>query len=116
MECRSEKQILKDFSRSSLGGIKPRFLTQDNQRRCSRPPRVLECLHPHYRNCLTILFFTGLNFGEMAALKWKNVHLDRKTAKICETLVYGEEGRTKTKKSNRDIDVLPPAIEALIDQ
>jgi integrase len=82
----------------------------------SRPPRVLECLHPHYRNCLTILFFTGLNFGEMAALKWKNVHLDRKTAKICETLVYGEEGRTKTKKSNRDIDVLPPAIEALIDQ
>ena len=46
----------------------------------------------------------------------KNVHLDRKTAKICETLVYGEEGRTKTKKSNRDIDLLPPAMEALIDQ
>ena len=52
----------------------------------------------------------------MAALKWKNIHLDRKTARICETLVYGEEGRTKTKKSNRDIDLLPPAIEALIDQ
>lgn len=78
--------------------------------------RVLECVHPHYRNCLTILFFTGLRFGEMAALKWKNVHLDRKTAKICETLVYGEEGRTKTKKSNRDIDLLAPVIEALIDQ
>jgi integrase len=78
--------------------------------------RVLECVHPHYKNCLTIVFFTGLRFGEMAALKWKNVHLDRKTAKICETLVYGEEGRTKTKKSNRDIDLLPPAMEALIDQ
>ena len=78
--------------------------------------KVLECVHPHYKNCLTILFFTGLRFGEMAALKWKNVHLDRKTAKICETLVYGEEGRTKTKKSNRDIDLLPPVIEALIDQ
>jgi integrase len=49
--------------------------------------KVLECVHPHYRNCLRILFFTGLRFGEMAALKWKNVHLDRKTAKICETLV-----------------------------
>ena len=49
-------------------------------------------------------------------MKWKNVHLDRKTARICETLVYGEEGRTKTRKSNRDIDLLPPAIEALIDQ
>jgi integrase len=78
--------------------------------------KVLECVLPHYRNCLTILFFTGLRFGEMAALKWKNVHLDRKTARICETLVYGEEGRTKTRKSNRDIDLLPPAIEALIDQ
>jgi integrase len=78
--------------------------------------KVLECVHPHYKNCLTILFFTGLRFGEMAALKWKNVHLDRKTAKICETLVYGEEGRTKTKKSNRDIDLLPPVIEALIDE
>lgn len=78
--------------------------------------KVLECVHPHYRNCLTILFFTGLRFGEMAALKWKNVHLDRKTARICETLVYGEEGRTKTKKSNRDVDLLPPVIEALVDQ
>jgi integrase len=78
--------------------------------------KVLDCVHPHYKNCLTILFFTGLRFGEMAALKWRNVHLDRKTAKICETLVYGEEGRTKTKKSNRNIDLLPPAMEALMDQ
>jgi integrase len=31
--------------------------------------KVLECVHPHYRNCLTILFFTGLRFGEKAALK-----------------------------------------------
>jgi integrase len=78
--------------------------------------KVLECVHPHYRNCLTILFFTGLRFGEMAALKWRNVHLDRNTAKICETLVYGVEGRTKTKKSNRDIDLLPPVMDALIKQ
>jgi len=27
--------------------------------------KVLECVHPHYRNCLAILFFTGLRFGEM---------------------------------------------------
>lgn len=29
--------------------------------------RVLECVDPHYRNCLATLFFTGLRFGEMAA-------------------------------------------------
>lgn len=78
--------------------------------------KVLECVHPHYRNCLAVLFFTGLRFGEMAALKWKNVHLDRRTARICETLVYGVEGRTKTRKSNRDIDLLPPVMDALIKQ
>jgi len=78
--------------------------------------KVLECVHPHYRNCLAVLFFTGLRFGEMAALKWKNVHLDRKTARICETLVYGVEGRTKARKSNRDIDLLPPVTDALTKQ
>jgi integrase len=75
--------------------------------------KVIESTHPHYRNCLTMLFYTGVRFGEMAALKWNNVDLVRKTARICETLVYGVEGRPKTRKSNRDIDLLPPVLEAL---
>ena len=78
--------------------------------------KVIEFVHPHYRNCLTMLFFTGIRFGEMAALKWHHVDLVRKTARICETLVYGVEGRPKTRKSNRDIDLLPPVIEALVSQ
>jgi integrase len=77
---------------------------------------LIDCVHPHYRNCITTLFFTGMRFGEMAALKWHNVDLKRMTARICETLVYGVEGRPKTKKSNRDIDLLPPVVEALKDQ
>jgi integrase len=75
--------------------------------------KVIGCVHPHYRNCLTMLFFTGLRFGEMVALKWKNIYLDRKTAGICETLVYGKDGTPKTRKSNRVIDLLPPVIEVL---
>ena len=78
--------------------------------------KVLDCVHPHYKNCLTILFFTGLHFNEMAGLRWKNVHLERKSATICETFAYGENGRPKTKKSNREIDLLPPVIDALTDQ
>jgi integrase len=30
--------------------------------------------------------------------------------------VYGVEGRTKTKKSNRDIDLLPPVMDALMKE
>ena len=54
-----------------------------------------------------------MRFGEMAALKWSNVDLDRDLIKILETRVYGKEGRTKTAKSKRDIDMLPPVRDAL---
>ena len=77
---------------------------------------ITECIHPHYRNFTTALFFTGARFGEMAGLKWPRVDLERGTARISETLVYGLEGRPKTKKSSRDIDLLPPAVEALENQ
>lgn len=78
--------------------------------------KVIESVHPHYRNCLTTLFYTGMRFGELAALKYSNVDLGRKVIRIRETLVYGVEGRPKTKKSVRDIDLLPPVVEALRDQ
>ena len=77
---------------------------------------VIENVHPHFKNFFITAFFTGLRFGEMAGLKWKNVDLERGIIHICETLVYGVEGRPKTKKSNRDIDLLLPVIEALEDQ
>lgn len=75
--------------------------------------KVLESVHPHYKAFFITAFFTGMRFGEMAALKKKSVDLERGTVRICETLVYGVEGRPKTKKSNREIDLLPPVINAL---
>ncbi len=69
----------------------------------------------HYKPFFTVLFFTGMRFGEIAALKWKNVDFERKIIRIVETRVYGKEGRTKTAGSKRDLNVslLPPVIEAL---
>jgi len=75
--------------------------------------KVLESVHPHYKGVFTTAFFTGMRFGEMAALKKNSVDLERGTVRIWETLVYGVEGRPKTKKSNREIDLLPPVIDAL---
>ncbi len=73
----------------------------------------LEHAPVHYKPFFTVLFFTGMRFGEIAALKWKNVELERGIIRIVETRVYGKEGRTKTVGSKRDIDLLPPVIEAL---
>lgn len=77
---------------------------------------VLENVSPRFRNFFIVAFFTGMRFGEMAALKWKNVDFRLGVIKVRETRVMEEEGRPKTKKSTRDIKMLPPVIEALRDQ
>lgn len=76
----------------------------------------LENVSPRFRNFFVVAFFTGMRFGEMAALKWKNVDFRLGVIKVRETRVMEEEGRPKTKKSTRDIKMLPPVIDALRDQ
>ena len=76
----------------------------------------LENVSPRYKNFFIVAFFTGMRFGEMSVLKWKNVDFKLGVIKVRETRVRGEEGRPKTKKSIRDILMLPPVVEALRDQ
>jgi integrase len=73
----------------------------------------LAAVHPYYLNFFITAFFTGMRFGEMAALKWDNVSFDLGVIRIRETRVREEEGRPKTKGSVRDIKMLPPVVEAL---
>jgi len=77
---------------------------------------VLDCVSPRFRNFFIVAFFTGMRFGEMAALKWKHIDFKLGIIKVRETLVKGETGRPKTKKSVRDIRMLPPVVEAIRDQ
>jgi integrase len=77
---------------------------------------VIDTVSPRYKNFFTIAFFTGMRFGEMAALKWHNVDFKLGVVKIRETLVDGEEGRLKTTSSVRDIKMLAPVVEAFRDQ
>lgn len=76
----------------------------------------LDNVSPRFRDFFTVAFFTGMRFGEMAGLKWHNVDFRLGVIKVRETRVMGEEGRPKTKKSTRDIKILPPVREALQDQ
>jgi integrase len=76
----------------------------------------LEHVSPHYKNFFVVAFFTGMRFGEMAALKWKNVDFKLGVIRVRESRVMGMEGPPKTKRSLRDIKMLPPVIEALRDQ
>lgn len=76
----------------------------------------LEKVSTRYRTFFIAAFFTGMRFGEMSALKWKNVDFKLGVIKVRETRVKGEEGRPKTKKAVRDIRMLPPVVEALREQ
>ena len=76
----------------------------------------LENVSPKYRNFFIVAFFTGMRFGEMAALKWRNVDFRLGIIRIRETRVRGEEGRPKTRSSVRNVKMLPPVFEALKEQ
>ncbi len=76
----------------------------------------LNGLHVHYQPFFQVAFCTGMRFGEMAALKWKNVDFANAQIHIKETLVYGEEGPPKTIKSRRTIDMFSLVEEALLKQ
>jgi len=78
--------------------------------------QFLNVVKPQYKNFFTVAFYTGMRFGEMSGLKWKNVDFRLGVIKVRETRVRGEEGRPKTPGSIRDIKILPPVAEALRDQ
>jgi len=77
---------------------------------------VLEHVDSHYKDFFAVAFYTGMRFGEMAALKWKNVDFDRRIIRVIETRVYGNESSPKTNKSKRDVELIGPAFEALLSQ
>jgi integrase len=78
--------------------------------------RFLDAVNPLYKIFFIVAFFTGMRFGEMSALKWKNVDFKLGVIKVRETRVKGEEDRPKTPGSVRDIKMLPPVVDALRSQ
>jgi integrase len=69
-----------------------------------------------FRDFFIVAFFTGMRFGEMAGLKWGNVDFKMEIIRVRETRVRGKQDDPKTKKSVRDVKMLPPVIEAMRNQ
>ena len=109
-----KKQIIRNNIMEDVENL-TREDTDINPLSLSEVSLFLEHTPIHYKPFFTVLFFTGMRFGEIAALKWKHVDLEKGIIRIVETRVYGEEGRTKTAGSKRDLNVflLSPVIEAL---
>lgn len=66
-----------------------------------------------WRPFFTVSFWSGARPGELAALKWGDIDWRTNKFRIRARRYRGDEAAPKTKSSTRDVDMLPPAIEAL---
>jgi len=65
-----------------------------------------------WRPFFTVSFWSGARPGELAALKWGNVDWRTNKFRILARRYRGDESSPKTPNSTRDVDMLPPVIEA----
>ena len=80
--------------------------------------RLLETARGDRNEALYVVALsTGMRQGELLALRWKDVNLDRGTAQVVATLQPTPEGlrisEPKTKSSRRQVQLTPMAIDAL---
>ncbi len=75
---------------------------------------ILSACEGQLHNIFNFNCWVGLRISELIALRWENVDLTNGRAFIREARTrYGNKDTLKTDNSNRDIELLPPALEAL---
>jgi integrase len=78
--------------------------------------KIIDCTEPYYRPYMKVRFYTGMRDGEINGLYWCDYKANMKPHPkiyINKVLVYGKEGKPKTKKSKRYIDCIQFAQDAL---
>lgn len=76
---------------------------------------ILDTAQGWFKNYLALGFMTGMRVGEIVALKWQNVNLEKREIFVCASRSQGVEGTTKTQSSIRYIpiiDTLVPFLES----
>ena len=74
---------------------------------------ILDAAEGQVKNLFQFAFFTGLRTGELIGIEWSHIDLDKKVAHIRKAVVMGQEKRPKTASGERDVVLLPPALDAL---
>jgi len=79
--------------------------------------KILSVLPDQAADLICFAVWTGLRTGELLALQWDDIDWHRKTVRVCKNMIKGVvKDRPKTDSSFRDVDLLPPAIDALMAQ
>ncbi len=69
-------------------------------------------------NLFKLFFWTSLRTSEMTALNWDDIDWRRGVIKVTKAMTQAAEEaeKPKTLAGKRDVKILPPAMEALIDE
>lgn len=67
-------------------------------------------------NLIQFGLYSGLRIGEILALKWDKVNLEKRTIKVEFTMVRGKLSKPKTKNSIRELVLLDKAYSAIQEQ
>ena len=74
---------------------------------------LLAHLREPHRTMLSLIAATGLRIGELLALRWRTLDLERGTLAVRESVFEGKFQAPKTRKARRTIPLGPNAIAAL---
>jgi len=78
--------------------------------------RLLASLSEPCRTLVLVAVLTGMRIGEILALRWKAIDLNRGVIQVRETVSEGKFGSPKTKSSRRDIPISQPVCDAFQTQ
>jgi integrase len=71
------------------------------------------CVEPQNRHLFQFAFWTGLRTSELIALEWQDVDWRRGVVRVRRASVRKHVKPPKTRAGERDVMLLPPALEAL---
>jgi integrase len=74
---------------------------------------LLEVLPEPARSLVGLLVLTGMRIGELLALRWRYVDLDRGVLRVRQTVYEGHFDEPKSKRSNRSVPLGPKGVEIL---
>jgi len=77
---------------------------------------ILKTAQGQVRNLFQFAFFSGLRTSELIALEWGDIDWINSVTQVSRAVVEKQEKSTKTKAGNRNVLLLPPALEALKNQ
>lgn len=68
------------------------------------------------RNLLQFAFWSGMRTGELIELRWFDIDMQEQIVRVRRSQTRGHVKEPKTKAGTREVVLLPPAKEALVDQ